>query len=353
MFKQIKFRNLIIATAATFLIGFGLAACTPESPVGEPPPVSPETETASPTATDLPVASPTPEAAPTVLLVLGAGADPYDSSQTQRLLEALTADAALDLVVLNALTPELITPEVEVVIGVGTNLEINYLALSAPNVSFAVIGDPSATVADNVSVVGDPLDEIRQKAFLAGYISAVISTDNKVVAFVNAESETRELVTESYELGARFYCGICQPVYPPYNPFPQWEALSPESINDGFRPIVNNYFNNSVEIVFVQGEAASPALLAYFEELGMKVIGDQSPDVLRSNWVATVMTDPSPALERLWPDLLSGAVGAQIPSELVLVDTDMGLISEGRYRMIEGLIAELQTGMVSVEGFSQ
>jgi hypothetical protein len=353
MFKQIKFRNLIIATAATFLILFGLAACTPKSPVVEPPPVSPETETAAPTATDMPAASPTPEAEPKVLLVLGTDADPYDRVQTQTLLESLTAEAALDLVVLEMLTPEMITPEVEAVIGVGTNLDINGLALGAPNISFAVLGDPSATVADNVSVIGDPLDELRQKAFLAGYISAVISTDNKIVAFVNAESETRELVSESYELGARFYCGICHPVYPPYNPFPQWEALSPESINDGFRPIVNNYFNIGVEIVFVQGEAASPALLAYFEELGMKVIGDQSPDVPRSNWVATITTDPSPALERLWPDLIYGAVGVQIPSTLVLVDTDMGLISEGRYRLIEGMIAELQTGMVSVESFSQ
>lgn len=348
MFEIKKPLKLMIWIAG-IVLSISLVACTPEVPVIESPEPEPEIETVVPAATETRETPPTPAVDPTVLLVSGVEADSFTWSQTHLLLETLAENSIMRLVVLEEPAPEMITPEVQVVVGVGSNLDLNGFALRAPGVSFVAIGDPDAAVTENLSLIGDPLVEMRQQAFMAGYVSAVISQDNKIAALIPEDSAARDLLAESYVVGARFYCGICQPIYPPYNAFPQWEALPSGITDEGFRPVVNTYFNIGVEVVYVHGELASPELLDYLEELGMKVVSDRSPDIQRSNWVGTITTDPAPALEALWTDLLAGVPGTHLPAAIVLNDTESGLISDGRMRLFDVMIADLQAGMVSVE----
>ncbi len=343
-----KLTYLILGVLAMVLLT-GLAACAPSAPEVEAPTAEPTIETVEAAPTDAVITPPTPQAAPSVLLVWGDDVDPFTRSQTLSALETLTADSALELVVVEAALPDVLTPEVEAVIGVGANLGLNALAADAPEISFLAIGDPDASVTDNLSLIGDPNDEFRQKAFLAGYISAVISFDNKIVAFINADNAASDDILEGFVAGARFFCGICRNVFPPYNAFPQWELLTPDVANDGFRPIVNNYFNIDVDVVYVQGDLATPGMLDYFDELGIQMIGDRPHDVLPGLWAGTILSDPGPALESLWPGLLSGAQGVQVPAKLLIADTESGLISEGRFRLIEEMITNLQSGLVSVE----
>jgi hypothetical protein len=226
---------------------------------------------------------------------------------------------------------------------------LNTLASNAPNISFVAIGDPAAVVAANLSVIGDQLNDARQRAFMAGYLSALISSDNKVVALIADENPSRDLLVESYLVGVRFFCGLCQPLYPPYNPFPQWEALSSDVVGERYQLVVDNLTNMAVEVVYVHGELISPELLAYLEESGMKVVSDRAPDIQRSNWVGTVISNPMPALDALWPALLMAAPGKQMSSEIMLTDREAGLVSEGRYRLFEIMVADLQAGLVSLE----
>jgi hypothetical protein len=348
MLRLKTFSGFIIWMAG-FLLIMGLTACAPESALVETPAVEPVIETAVPAATEVLITPAPTDTTPTVLLVSGTDTDPFLWSETQSLLESLAGGSSLRLVILDGLTPESITAEVEVVVGVGQYLELNTLAASAPDVSFVAIADPSAIVAENLSVIGDPIIEARQQAFMAGYLSAVISTDNKVAALIPDENAARDLLAESFVVGARFFCGLCQPLYPPYNPFPQWASLSSSAQEDVFRPAVNQFSSIGVEIMYVHGDLISPELLAYLDELGMKVVSDRAPDIQRSNWVGTITADPAPALEALWPALLSAEPGKRMPSAIVLADRQMGLVSEGRYRLFEAMVAELQAGLVSVE----
>jgi hypothetical protein len=177
----------------------------------------------------------------------------------------------------------------------------------------------------------------------------LISSDYKIAALFPAEGDVSNVLAESYIVGARFLCGICQPLFPPYNAFPQYEILTTDSDNNGFRSTVENFSNIGVEIVYVHGELAVSDLLDNLAELDIKVVSDTSPDILRGNWVGTISTDPGPALEALWSELLEGSAGVQIPSLMVLTDRDMGLVPDGRYRLFEDMLADLQAGLISVE----
>lgn len=326
-----------------------LAACTPgvtetEEPVSEPEIEIPATET--PDVQETPLA---PVGPPTVLFVSGDDFDRSIFSELESLLETLTADSELQLVVLEAITPEVITPEVQVVIGTGTNLDMNGLAVSFPDVKFLAIGDPDANVADNLSLIGDPANDMRQQAFMAGYLSALISFDYKIAALLPSDNPAQTLLGESFIVGGRFYCGICQPLYPPYNAFPQWHGLGSESAEEGFRPALNNFNNMGVDVVYVHSELATEDLLNYLNELGINVISNQPPDIVRNNWVGTVALDPVPALQELWPDLIAGNPGVRVPAVIRLQDIEMGLIPTGRLRFFDQVAAELQAGMISFE----
>lgn len=348
MFNNKNFLRALIFIAGILLV-VGLAACTPETPVIEPPEVDPEIETALPAATETRETPTVPDEIPTVLLVSGAAVDPLVWSQTEVLLESLAAESGMMLVSVEGLTPDRITPDVKIVIGVGTGLDLNGMAASAPNVSFAAIDDPAAAVSDNLSLIGDPVVGMRQQAFMAGYVSALISQDNKIVALIAEESPISDALVESYVIGARYFCGICQPIFPPYNPFPQWQILSSGIAQDGFRTVIDSYDNIGVEVIYMQGELVSPERLAYLEEVGMKVVSDRSPDVVRNNWIGTLAMDLVSSLEALWPDLLGGMPGRLVPAAVTLRDTESGLMTAGRYRLFEAMVANVQTGMVSVE----
>jgi hypothetical protein len=326
-----------------------LAACTPEAQLIESPESDPVIETAVPVATETEETPPVPVAVPTVLLASGTEVDPLVWSQTEVLLETLAAESGMMLVSMEGLTPDRITPEVKVVIGVGTGLDLNGMAASAPNVSFAAIGNPDVAVTDNLSVIGDPLVGMRQQAFMAGYVSALISQDNKVVALIAEESPIRDSLVESYIIGARYFCGLCQPVFPPYNPFPQWETLSSGIGQDGFRSVIDNYNNINVEVIYLHGDLVSPERLAYLEEVDIKVVSDRSPGVVPNNWIGTLVMDPLPPLEALWPDLVGGMPGRLVPTAITLGNSESGLMTAGRYRLFEAMVANVQAGMVSVE----
>jgi len=348
MFKSKN--NLILNTLLLGLVLIlALAACTPGVAETEEPTTEPEIEI---TATEEPIVQVTPTepvGPPTVLLVTDDQFDQSIFSQLESLLESLTADSGMELVVSEDVTPEMITPEAQVVIGTGANLDLNGLAANFPDVKFLAIGDPAANVADNLSLIGDPETDLRQKAFMAGYLSALISSDFKIAALMPADAPAQDVLGESFVGGGRYYCGICQPLYPPYNAFPQWHGLSSEDVEEGFRPTLNNLFNIGVDVAFIHGDLAKPELLAYMEELGIKVIGDRSPDVIRNNWVGTVTMDPVPVLQDLWPGLIAGNPGVRTSASIRLADTELGLISDARMRFFDQTAEELQSGMISFE----
>ena len=344
---KFAFQNLFLIFCVGLMLS--VAGCAPAVPIVDQPTEEPLVDTPVSPVLEVTTPSPIPEALPTVLLITGTEVDPFMVSQSEDMLEKLAEEASMQFAKLEGLEPEMLTPEVKVVVGVGQDLDLNTLAVNYPGIAFVAIGSATASVADNVSVIGNPAVETRQKAFMAGYLSAITSSDNKIAALIAEENPARDLLAESYEVGARFFCGICHQVFPPYGTFPQWEAVSTSTLANDFRAIIDQYSNIAVEIMYVHGDLASPELFAYLEEVGIKVVSDRSPDLPRSNWIGTIAVDPAPALEAIWPDLIAAGAGKQVPALIVLTDRHSGLLSAGRYRLFEAMTTDLQSGMVSIE----
>lgn len=348
MINNIKLRQLADRVIFSALI-LVLVACAPQTPVATELPEAEEANTETPLESET-LVSPTevPEAQ-SVILTFSGDTEPYVLAQIQSGLESLVSETGLVLVVQENLGLESITSNVQVVIGVGSDVDLNAMAASSPGVSFVAIGNPNVRVTDNLSIIGDPKVNAQQQAFMAGYLSAVISTDNRVAALVPSDIENSTEIVDGFVTGVRYYCGLCKQMFPPYNDFPQWEVIGSEIAVEGFQQTIANFVNAEVEVLYVHRELATPERLAYLAEFDFSVVGDASPDSLRNNWAGTIVVDPVPALVELWPDLLLGIGGTQISASIVLTDTEAGLIPEGRYRLIEELSEKIQEGLILLE----
>jgi len=342
-FKVLKWSRWIFWA----ILILSVASCAPnadeltESPA-ETQGVVDNTEMPAPTLTATAV-----DLAPVVILVASPEADPVALSQIQAALLSLTQGGGLSLDTRENLTPGELASNVKIVVGVGPGLDLNSLAVGATQTAFVAIDAPDAVPTNNVSVIGDPVPDQQQQAFMAGYLAALVSTDYKIAALVPSDSDNTNQIVDAFVIGARFFCGICQQKYPPYNAFPQWETMAAGDAVNSFVPVVDPLIANGVEVLFVQGSIASPELLTYLAESDVKVVGDRSPGMARNNWVGTISQDPGPALVELWPELLNGSGGKQVSASVILEDTAAGLISEGRLRLFEEMAADLEAGLVS------
>lgn len=323
-----------------------LSACVPGSMSTTDEPTKTELTTEAPVVTETREYTAT-TSVPTALLLYTDEADPLVLSQIQSVLTTLTEQSGLALVTSDKFLTEMLTPNVSVVVGVGSEVDLSSLSSSTPNIRFVAVDDPDIVPTDNLFVIGDPAVRQQRQAFMAGYLGAVISSDYKVGALFSSEASMD--VVNAFVIGSEYFCGICKPNYPPYNDFPTWDYLSPSDSESGFETIVDGFVNYGVQILYLQGELISPALLSYLEEFGILVVSDSSPDRPHSNWVGTVQPDFSAALENIWDDVLSESSSVRIPASITLTDIEAGWVSEGRLHLFYNMSAELDAGLVSTE----
>ena len=324
-----------------------ITACQPEF-TETPRPIAETTEPAPAIEEFSTTVAPTPtEALSSVILLTSPESDPGSASQIQAALNQMISEEEPVSLVQGHLSPEMITPAVKIVIGVGPNLNMVDLAKANPDVSFVVVDDPAALPSGNLSVIGDPVIERQHQFFMAGYLSALISEDYKAAALIPLNDEDSNAMIESFMVGAEFYCGVCNPLHPPYNDFPYWQMLSVENLTSGFEPVIDSLVNYGVEVFFIPDVLVSSELLSYVASFGLKVVSDGEPDMARNNWVGTVTVNKGEALIELWPQIISKSEGVKVPGGILLTDTDAGQVSEGRSRLFDEMAADLQAGLVS------
>ena len=341
MIKPLRFGKVFLIIGLIILVA--LSACRP---AGTPTQdlSTQESQTEAPVATEAPTAT---VAVPAVILTASPDANPSIFSQTQSAVETLAADSGLQVLTYDSLTPDLIHAGVRIVVGIGVDL--SGLAAANPTVQFVEVDRPGSVPGANLSVIGDPVIDQERRAFMAGYLTALISSDYKVAGLLASDVSTTTEEVNAYVIGARFFCGLCNPKYPPYNSFPQWDTLPSGSAAGAFQPAAEQFINLGVEVIYIGEALATTELTGYYADMGLKVVSANSPDIPRENWVATVILDPAPALIALWPDMMAGTGGQTSPMSVRLKDTEAGLISDGRQRLFDEMLVELAAGFALPE----
>jgi basic membrane lipoprotein Med (substrate-binding protein (PBP1-ABC) superfamily) len=247
----------------------------------------------------------------------------------------------------NTLTPADLEPGLQVVIALPPDPGIAALAAAAPQVQFLAINIPEVAAGGNISVLGNNV-QTDVAGFLAGYTAAMITDDYRLGMLMPKDNPDALRALNAYASGMKYYCGTCRPVlfyswaYPQYMEIP---AEEDKTHYNAFADIL--ILQYKVGTIYLHSDVATTDVQNYIGTTGVYMIGTKTPEQIPAGWVMTIQPDVIKAIENAWPGLLSGQGGIVVQSPLGLSDIDSSILTEGKLRLVEQTLNDLQAGLIS------
>jgi hypothetical protein len=281
------------------------------------------------------------------VLVIPADLPDTLSQLYQKTIYDLAQQSGLHFQVLNALTSADLADHVKVVVALPPDPGIAQLAAAAPQTRFLAVNIPGVTAGGNVSTIGGAGDSPDIPAFLAGYIAAMLANDYRTGMIGEKDSAASDIATQAYDNGRQFYCGLCNPVAPPwydYSIVVDMPVDVPEGEANAYADALKDRL---VQVAYIYPTVQIPSQVNYTASLGMWMIGEeQPPEEARANWIATIQPDWTAAVQSAWSDIVAGNGGKSYPSPLTLTDINPDLLSEGRQRLAQQMLDDLVNSRV-------
>ena len=327
-----------------------LVGCTGSTP--EPSPILP---TAQPSSSPVTVATLSPSPIPSIalpplgILLAPPGADPDLEMELSPLLLLWAEEAGLRFQVRETLSIEdFQVDDIQWVVALSPVNNLAYLASSALEVRFLAVGFSDLEVAANLSVMPSENTNFDQQGFMAGYIAAMITPDWRVGVISLADDLARASAKAGFIAGAKYFCGLCRPEYPPFVEYPLFVELSSESSSAEWQAAADILLDRGVETIYLIPGAGDEALLQYLAQSQVKLIGGDNdvPEAIRDQWVVSLKFDFTQTIQDYWPNFMAGMEGKNIQIPLTLADPNSDLLSIGRQRMAEKLLTEILAGYI-------
>lgn len=301
--------------------------------------------TPRPTSTLAPPPSP-----PLAVLLAPPEGDPDQAGELQSALADLAAQSGLRFQTRPSLAPAELG-QVKVLIALPPYPGLEELAAAAPDTQFLAIGFIGLGAGSNLSVVGAREERPDQLAFLAGYAAAAITEDWRVAVISEADTVAGKVARLGFTNGVTFFCGLCLPVFPPFpaGGYPLSIDLAASASPEDWQAAVTYLSSWQIGTVYVQPGLAEAGFLSVLAQAGINFILDgPAPDGLEANWAASLgYKNPLEDALALWPDLVAGQGGQQIDLPLGFSQVNPDLLSPGRQRLAEGMLADLLAGFIS------
>ncbi len=338
MFKKIPLLLLILSLAGCS----GLPAGTTDTP--GPPTAVAETSTAPATqppatATDLPPA-------PLAVALIPENADPALADLVQAESARLAAELGYRWQVRQSLTVEETAAEVDFLVGLPQAANLPELIQGAPETQFLVVGYTGLQDAPNLINIGAEPAPQDLKAFMGGFIAAVITPEWRV-GLITVQDGLENLRFPAFANGVRFFCGLCRQQFPPFYEYPFLLSLPATASDQEWRALADFMRDRLVETVYVSPGAGGQVVYAQLADLGVRIIGGEAPPAgLADYWVASLRSDPAGAYLDHIPDLFNGESGISAPLPVRLTDVNPSLLTPGRLRLAEATLDDVLAGFI-------
>lgn len=319
-----------------------LSACGGSEPETPPPPTALPTLTPFPTATVMPTPS-----TPLAILLLPPDMDPTLSDLYQKTVYDLAQASGFRFQVRNTLSPtDLADSTLKVVIALPPDPGLASLAPTAPGVQFLAVNIPNLTPGGNLSVLaGD--SQVELPAFLAGYVSAMISDEYHIGMMIPKDNPDAQRAFNAFSNGMAYYCGLCRTFYVTDVGYPTYIEVPADEDPSRYGGYANVLINDRrVYSIYVYPTLADADFLSYIGTQGIFLIGTSMPDPRPGGWVMTIRPDTIKAIQLAWPNLIAGQGGVNVSSPLGIADVDTSILTEGKLRLAQETLDALLAGRI-------
>jgi hypothetical protein len=327
------------------LLGSMVAACTLSKPATEGAPLPDE---GSPTFA--PTHTPSPAPPPLAILWAPPGADPELVAEAQRILSEVAVQQAWQVSQREGLTEADLQAdgEVAVLVALPPLQDLGALISSSPSTRFVTLGPTNLEASPNLTTIGASGAPPDYLGFVAGYMAAVITEDWRVGTISVSDTAEGQAARQGFLIGAKYFCGLCQQLYPPYYDYPLYYEQVSSTSSDAWRAAADQLIGLAVTTIYVAPGAGDQALLEYLAQSNIAIIGSVAPpEALQGNWVATIEADLVTALRDQLAPALRGesALSASLPVKISHVNGD--LLSPGKLANVKETLSVLELGLIA------
>jgi hypothetical protein len=309
-----------------------------------------EVNSSSPSPTEASIEAPTiTPSSPLAILVIPADMPKKESDMYQAAISSLASESGLRFQIRNSLTQAdfEFEPNLKIVVVFPPDPGISQLAASAPGVQFLAVTIPGLEPSANLSIVGANGTPIENQAFMAGYIASLLSLDYRVGIIDQKDTSDGTLASEAFLNGMTFYCGLCNPQFPPWYEYPVHSDIPGDVPQSQYRFYADPLHNYQVDYAYVMPAVADQDLFDTLADYGINIISETMPaDRLAPNWVVSIQPEVIPAIQSIWSDLLAGNGGQDLPLPLFLTDINPDLLSPGKQADVQQVLDRLQNGEI-------
>ena len=331
-----------------FLILF-MSACSLPGSSGTPEDQPAQPETISPSET--PADTPTP-LAPVGAFVTPAEADADLVETLSPLISTYIRDLGLRYQVLPSLTAEdFNTDDFEIVVVLPPFSGLDNLAQASPETKFLAVGFNDLEPLDNLSILRSGGGAYDVQGFIAGYIAAMITTDWRVGVLSIQESDQALAAREGFQVGVKYYCGLCNPKYAPTGInyiYPKYIDLPVDATDLEIEANVNFLVDRVVNTYYVVPQLGNDRIYRMLVGYQKRIIGPGSDfrEEYQDYWVTSLEYDLPAALEEFWSVFLTTETGIVGTPPLLLTDVNSDLLSPGKVMMVEKVLEDLSAGLI-------
>ncbi len=322
-----------------------LTACSLGSPSkGEP------IATPKPTSTAIPTVGPTmTPPAPLVILLLPADMNPEQSKAYQKAVYDLSQAQGFRFVVLNKLTPADLEPTLRVVVDLAADTDVTALAAKAPQTQFLAVNLRGIQAGNNISIIGGEIIDIKQVAFMAGYIGATITEDYQTGVLIRKGSPNQDAIINAVRAGQHYFCGLCNPYAGPFEKYPLLQDIPEDAKPSEYGAYADILLHKQVSTIFLEPGVDIPELLQYLQSVGVLMLGTQTPSEPINGWVVTLQPNYLEAMKAAFPELVAGQGGKSFPAPLTFNNANAVLFSPGKQHNARQVLNDLQDGFIVPE----
>ena len=301
--------------------------------------------------TESPVNTPTP-LAPVGALITPPESDPDLVGILNSLVGNYIKGLGLRYQVLPSISVEdFLADDFEIVVVLPPFPELNALAQASPETKFLAVGFNDLEPLENLSILRSGGGAYDIQGFIAGYIAAMITTDWRVGVLSIQESEQALAAREGFQVGVKYYCGLCNPKYAPTGInyiYPKYIDLPVDATDLEIEANVNFLVDRVVNTYYVVPQLGNEKIYRMLVGYQKKIIGPGSDfrEEYQDYWVASLEYDLPAALEEFWPEFLSAETGIVGTPPLLLADVNPDLLSPGKVMLVEKVLEDLSAGYI-------
>lgn len=337
--------KLIVLLFVLVIILAGCTGATPEQTQQvSPPPDMTDAPTPIP-ATPTPTQTPPP---PRVIFYAGEANAPAWGFYVEAALAELANQSGLVLDRRQSLAPADVTGEVHVVVVMAPGDGLSDLVVAAPATQFVAIGISGLQPGTNLTLIGADGERPDLQGFLAGYIAAVATQDWRVGVLAQGDTLPGRAASRGFLAGARYFCGLCNPPFPPFS-YPLSGEVPASAAPVDWIAAADVLLSTAIDVrtMYLPSGAGDESLVQHLADKLVNLVGSTQPPVdVRGRWIATVFPDPISALQAVWEGLLGGDAGGSLPMRVSYTDANPDLLTPGRQRLVDLLLEDLNAGFI-------